>query len=87
MEESSLTFSSGTGVPVGVDILACNGCNLNVKTVLSSYGIHLPDKEKNSLLPCVVTRYQHQPEHLFLTKKCFNVPIGETSTLKSLDYN
>ena len=25
MEEISLTFSSGTGVPVGVDILACNG--------------------------------------------------------------
>ena len=24
MEESSLTFSSGTGVPVSVDILACN---------------------------------------------------------------
>ena len=25
LEESSLTFSSGMGVPVGVDILACNG--------------------------------------------------------------
>ena len=25
VEESSLTFSLGTGVPVGVDILPCNG--------------------------------------------------------------
>jgi len=46
LEESSLTFSLGTGIPVGVNILACNGWNLNVKTVLSSLGIHLPDKEK-----------------------------------------
>ena len=48
MEESSLTFSSGTGVPVGVDILACNGLNLNVKTILSSFGIHLPDKDEKN---------------------------------------
>ena len=50
MEESSLTFLSGTGVPVGVNILAlaCNGF---------SFGIHLPDKEKKSRLPCTVTRY------------------------------
>ena len=74
MEGSSLTFSSGTGVPVGVDILACNGWNLNVKTILSSFGIHLPDKEKNSLLPCIVARYQHQSERPSLTKKSKNFP-------------
>jgi len=54
-------FLSGRGVPVGVDILASNGWNLNMKTILRSFGIHLPDKEKKSLLPCLVTRYQHQP--------------------------
>ena len=41
-----MTFSSGTGILVGVDILACNGWNLNVMNILSSSGIHLPDKEK-----------------------------------------
>ena len=41
-----MTFSSGMGVLVGVDILACNGLNLNVKIILSSLGIHLPDKKK-----------------------------------------
>ena len=39
-------FSTGTVVPVGADILAYYGWNLNVKTILSSFGIHLPDKEK-----------------------------------------
>ena len=46
LEEISLTFSSGMGIPVGVDILACDGWNLIVKTNLSSFGIHLPDKGK-----------------------------------------
>ena len=54
-EESSLNFSSGTAVPVGVEILAFNGLNLNVKTILCSFGINLPDKEKKSLLPCIVS--------------------------------
>ena len=31
-------------------------------------------KKKNSLLPCIVTRYQHQPERPFLTKKSKNFP-------------
>ena len=42
-EESPLTFWTGTAVPVGVDILACDGRNVNVMTVLSSFGILLPD--------------------------------------------
>jgi len=39
-------FLSGRGVPVSLDILASNGWNLNMKTILRSFGIHLPDKEK-----------------------------------------
>ena len=42
MEEViSLTFSTGAAVPVGIDILAYNGVNLIVKTILSSFGIRL----------------------------------------------
>ena len=36
-----MTFLSGTGVPVGVDVLTCN-----VNTILCSFGVHIPDKEK-----------------------------------------
>ena len=41
---------------------------------MSGFVINLPDKEKKSLLPCIVTRYQHQPELPFLTKKSKNFP-------------
>ena len=37
--EISLTFSTETANPVGDDILACNLWNLNVKTILYSFGI------------------------------------------------
>ena len=46
-----MTLSSGTGIPVGVDILICNGLNLNVKTILSSFCIHLPDYGKKNTFP------------------------------------
>ena len=46
MEDISLSFSTGTAVPVGVDILVCNGCNLTAMTILGSPGKYLllPDK-------------------------------------------
>ena len=43
LEEISLTFLTGTAIPAGVDILAFDGWNLNVKTILNSFSIHLPD--------------------------------------------
>ena len=43
-EEISLTFSTGAAVPVGVDILVCNGRNMNVMTILGSFGAYLLDK-------------------------------------------
>ena len=44
-EEISLTFLTGTAIPVGIDILVCNGWNLNAVTILGSFGINLPNLE------------------------------------------
>ena len=79
MEESSLNFLSGTGVPAGVDILACNGKHLNVKTILSRFGIHLPDKEKK------ITFVMHS--HKISTPTGTPVPVEKVKEISSTDSN
>ena len=60
-EEVSLTFSTGTVVPVGVDIWACRGWNFDVMTILDSFAI-------------IVIRYQHQQERPLLSKNSKKFP-------------
>ena len=43
LEEISLTFSTGTAVPIGVDVLVYKGRNLSEMTILGSFGTYLPD--------------------------------------------
>ena len=56
-----ISFSTRTAIPVSVDIVVCIERNLNVLTILGSFGTYLPHKVTtyNSSIIMPSPKYQH----------------------------